>query len=187
MIQDTPANRSLLETALHVPRWVSEVASGCPYASLADLLGVADLAARSLSTSEIEEALASHPRIGAQGSGASASLSRSEQASSATDDPALVAAMAAGNAAYEQRFGRIFLIRAAGRSRPEILAELNRRLALSAADEEREVADQLRQIALLRLQTLFEASPPAVPPPAQSTSSVSPPPSPSSSPSQEPS
>ena len=155
MIQDTPETRSLLETALHVSRWVSEVASGCPYTSVDDLLGVADLAARSLSSSEIEEALASHPRIGSQGSGASASLSRSEQAASATDDPALVDAMAAGNAAYEERFGRIFLIRAAGRTRPEILAELTRRLSLSPADEERVVADQLREIAILRLRTLF--------------------------------
>lgn len=155
MIQDGPETRSRLETALHVSRWVSEVASGCPYDSLPDLLGVADLAARSLSAAEIEEALASHPRIGSQGSGASAALSRSEQAASATEDPVLVGAMAAGNAAYEERFGRIFLIRAAGRSRPEILAELQRRLTLSPADEERVVADQLRQIALLRLETLF--------------------------------
>ena len=157
MIQDTPTTRSRLETALHVSRWVSEVASGCPYGSVTELLPVADLAARSLSSAEVDEALATHPRIGSQGSGALAALSRSEQSASATDDPALVVAMAKGNAAYEQRFGRIFLIRAAGRSRPEILAELNRRLDLSPAEEEREVADQLRQIALLRLPSLFPA------------------------------
>ncbi|WP_081844633.1 2-oxo-4-hydroxy-4-carboxy-5-ureidoimidazoline decarboxylase [Cellulomonas sp. URHE0023] len=181
MIQDTPETRTLLDTALHVSRWVSQVASGCPYASVGDLLGAADLAARSLSSAEIDEALASHPRIGAAGSGSSASLSRSEQAASSTDDPALVAAMTAGNRAYEERFGRIFLIRAAGRSRPEILAELNRRLALAPAEEEREVADQLREIALLRLQALFVVSAlsavpttarpavPSVPPPASSS------------------
>ena len=63
--------------------------------------------------------------------------------------------MAVGNQTYEQQFGRIFLVRAAGRSRIEILAELHRRLGLSAAEEAAEVADQLRQIALLRLPTLF--------------------------------
>ena len=41
------------------------------------------------------------------------------------------------------------------RSRMEILTELHRRLALSDADEAVEVADQLREIALLRLRTLF--------------------------------
>ena len=158
MIQDDASTRARLETALHVSRWVSEVASGCPYSSVDELVGVADLAARSLSAAEVDEALASHPRIGSQGSGASASLSRSEQASSATDDPALVAAMASGNAAYEERFGRIFLIRAAGRSRPEILGELERRLSLSADDEMAEVGSQLREIALLRLRTLFPVS-----------------------------
>ncbi|WP_051274537.1 2-oxo-4-hydroxy-4-carboxy-5-ureidoimidazoline decarboxylase [Cellulomonas sp. URHD0024] len=155
MIQDDAQTRERLEAALHVSRWVSQVASGCPYPSVAALLDVADLAARALSPAEVDEALASHPRIGSQGSGSTASLSRAEQASSTTDDPALVAAMAAGNAAYEEQFGRIFLIRAAGRTRPEILAELHRRLALSPADEDREVADQLREIALLRLRTLF--------------------------------
>ena len=59
--------------------------------------------------------------------------------------------MAAGNAAYEGRFGRIFLIRAAGRSAPEMLAELERRLGNSAEAETSEAIAQLREIALLRL------------------------------------
>ncbi len=153
MIEDGPGTRERLTTALHVGRWVDEVASGCPYPSLDALVGVADLAARSLSPAEVDEALAAHPRIGERSTG----LSTAEQAASATDDPALVEAMAQGNRDYEARFGRIFLIRAAGRSRPEILAELRRRLALSDADEAAEVADQLRQIALQRLPTLFAA------------------------------
>jgi 2-oxo-4-hydroxy-4-carboxy-5-ureidoimidazoline decarboxylase len=153
MIVDEPETRERLATALHVRRWVDEVASGCPYPTVDSLVGVADLAARTLSRAEIDEALSAHPRIGEQASG----LSSAEQAASATDDPALVEAMTAGNRAYEQRFGRIFLIRAAGRSRPEILAELHRRLELSDAAEAAEVADQLRQIALLRLTALFAA------------------------------
>lgn len=155
MIVDDAETRSRLATALHVARWVDEVAAGCPYPSVDSLVGVGDLAARTLTSAEVDEALSAHPRIGEKAAG----LSRSEQAASATDDPELVAAMAAGNRAYEDRFGRIFLIRAAGRSRPEILAELRRRLALDDAAESAEVADQLRQIALLRLRTLFEESP----------------------------
>ena len=151
MIDDGPETRERLAVALHVGRWVDEVASGCPYPSVNSLVGVADLAARSLRPAEVDEALSVHPRIGER----SAGLSEAEQAASATDDPALVAAMAEGNRAYEERFGRIFLIRAAGRTRPEILAELHRRLQLSDDAEAAEVADQLRQIALLRLPTLF--------------------------------
>jgi 2-oxo-4-hydroxy-4-carboxy-5-ureidoimidazoline decarboxylase len=63
--------------------------------------------------------------------------------------------MAQGNAAYEARFGRVFLIRAAGRSRAEIFGELERRLDNDDATELRETAEQLRDIAVLRLQTVF--------------------------------
>ena len=151
MIDDGPETRDRLSAALHVGRWVDEVASGCPYPSVDALLGVADLAARTLTAREVDEALSAHPRIGE----ATSWLSTAEQAASATDDPALVEAMAVGNQTYEQRFGRIFLIRAAGRSRVEVLAELHRRLGLSDDEETSEVAGQLREIALLRLRTLF--------------------------------
>ena len=60
-----------------------------------------------------------------------------------------------GNRAYEEKFGRIFLIRAAGRSRPEILAELQRRLLLDPEAEVKVVAAELRDIALLRIPQLF--------------------------------
>jgi 2-oxo-4-hydroxy-4-carboxy-5-ureidoimidazoline decarboxylase len=65
--------------------------------------------------------------------------------------------LAAGNADYERRFDRVFLIRAAGRSRIEILSELERRLAHSDEQELPIVADELRQIALLRLQGVIES------------------------------
>lgn len=62
------------------------------------------------------------------------------------------ARLAAGNAAYEERFGRVFLIRAAGRDPGEILGELDRRLHNDDATERAETVDNLRQIALLRLE-----------------------------------
>jgi 2-oxo-4-hydroxy-4-carboxy-5-ureidoimidazoline decarboxylase len=63
----------------------------------------------------------------------------------------------AANRQYEARFGRVFLIRAAGRSAADILAELRRRLHNEPADEAAEVATQLREIALLRLEQLVGA------------------------------
>ncbi len=53
----------------------------------------------------------------------------------------VAARLAAGNRAYEERFDRVFLIRAAGRSGPEILAELDRRLGNDAATERAETVD----------------------------------------------
>jgi 2-oxo-4-hydroxy-4-carboxy-5-ureidoimidazoline decarboxylase len=155
--------RAGLEAALGVRRWVIEVAGIAPFESLDELLHVARTAATPLRPSEIDEALAHHPRIGEQasGEGAAAAHSRREQAAIGKDrdadagDAELSEALAAGNAAYEARFGRVFLTRAAGRTRAEILDELSRRLALDDAIELEIVGEQLREIAMLRLATTF--------------------------------
>jgi len=150
-----------LRTALGVERWVAEVAAAGPFAHVDALLEVAAVAATPLMPSEIDEALAHHPRIGERASGSSeaAEHSRREQASTEGSegeaDLTIGNRLAAGNAAYEERFGRIFLIRALGRSRVEILSELERRLALDQHDELVTVGEQLREIALLRLTSMF--------------------------------
>lgn len=146
-----------LRTALGVERWVAEVQAAGPFADLDALLDAASAAASPLAAAEIEEALAHHPRIGEKpAAGATgADHSRREQASPDADDPTLAERLATGNAAYERRFGRIFLIRALGRSRREILAELDRRLTLDDAEELAIVGDQLREIAILRLTGMF--------------------------------
>jgi len=145
--------RDGLTAALAVPRWVEDVASRAPFDSLDELRFVARTKATPLAAAEIEQAIAHHPRIGEKpvGVGTAQALSRAEQGE-ATE---LAEELAAGNAAYEARFGRVFIIRAAGRTRAEILAELNRRLELDAATELVIVGEQLRDIALLRLETLF--------------------------------
>ena len=147
------ALREGLTTALAVPRWAEDVASRAPFATLDELLAVASAEASPLSPDEIDQAIAHHPRIGEKpvGQGASQELSRSEQGASTE----FADEIAAGNAAYEAKFGRVFIIRAAGRSRREILDELTRRLALDDAIELQVVGEQLRDIALLRLEKLF--------------------------------
>ena len=135
--------REQLLSCLSVPRWADDVLAGEPYADRESLLAAADVSARSLSDSELDEALSAHPRIGERGG----SQSQKEQAGVAPSDR-----LVAGNAAYEERFGRVFLIRAAGRDAEEILAELERRLGNTDEAERAETVDNLRQIALLRLE-----------------------------------
>ena len=137
--------------------WVSRIAAGRPYASRADLLDAAEVTCRQLTDVDLEEALAAHPRIGDRvaGDSAEARWSRQEQASVSDADAATGAALHAANLAYEQRFGRVFLIRAAGRSPAEMLAEAHRRLANDPATERAEVAGQLGQIARLRVEKLL--------------------------------
>lgn len=147
------ALREGLATALAVPRWVEDVASRAPFADLDQLLAVARAEATPLAPDEIAQAISHHPRIGEKpkGDSASAAMSRAEQG----DATELADELAAGNRAYEERFGRVFIIRAAGRSRAEILAELNRRLELDDTTEMLIVGEQLRDIALIRLTQMF--------------------------------
>jgi 2-oxo-4-hydroxy-4-carboxy-5-ureidoimidazoline decarboxylase len=151
------ALREGLATCLAVPRWVDDVVAGAPYDSLDDLLDAAGVAATPLSAAEVDQALSDHPRIGelATDDSAASGFSAAEQSSSASDDTELAAQLAAGNRAYEEKFGRIFLIRAAGRSRPEILDELHRRLQLEPDAETKVVAAELRDIALRRIALVF--------------------------------
>ncbi|MDA3920507.1 MAG: 2-oxo-4-hydroxy-4-carboxy-5-ureidoimidazoline decarboxylase [Salinisphaera sp.] len=148
-----------IRPCLDIPRWVEIVVDGRPYADRTALLDCATTAAEPFAPAEIDAALAHHPRIGerAAGSGAEAKMSAAEQAGLGDSSAALEQALAAGNADYERRFDRVFLIRAAGRSRIEILSELERRLAHSDEQELPIVADELRQIALLRLQGVIES------------------------------
>jgi 2-oxo-4-hydroxy-4-carboxy-5-ureidoimidazoline decarboxylase len=150
--------REHLATALSVQRWVDDVAADAPFADESELVASAERAGASLTEAEIDEALAHHPRIGESpvGEGSAQEFSRREQqASQLTDDPAEVKALAESNATYEERFGRVFVVRAAGRSKAEIIAELERRLKLDDESEKREAGAQLVEIAVLRLRQTF--------------------------------
>jgi 2-oxo-4-hydroxy-4-carboxy-5-ureidoimidazoline decarboxylase len=140
--------RQVLLGCLFVPRWADDVLAGQPYADKDALLAAADRAARELSDEELDQALSGHPRIGERGQ----AQSRQEQSGVDPSQVETAARLAAGNAAYEERFGRVFLIRAAGRDGAEILAELDRRLRNDDETERDETVDNLRQITLLRLE-----------------------------------
>jgi OHCU decarboxylase len=151
---DREAAIAWLRPCLDVPRWCEELADARPYASVDALLAAAEHAASPFTAAEVEGALAHHPRIGERpaAGGAEAAMSRSEQSGVDPADARVADALAEGNRAYERKFGRVFLIRAAGRAASDILAALTERLEHSRAEEELVVADQLRQIAVLRLK-----------------------------------
>jgi 2-oxo-4-hydroxy-4-carboxy-5-ureidoimidazoline decarboxylase len=151
----TAPSREQLLGCLAVPRWADDVLAGEPYADRAARLARADEAARTLSDEELEQALSAHPRIGERGGSPMSEQSQREQAGVDPETGGAGTRLAAGNAAYEARFGRVFLIRAAGRDAEEILVELDRRLGNDDATERDETVDNLRQIALLRLEALM--------------------------------
>jgi 2-oxo-4-hydroxy-4-carboxy-5-ureidoimidazoline decarboxylase len=148
----------VLSGCLPVPRWVAEVRDGRPYAAWPALEETAATSAAQLTDDELDAALAGHPRIGERATGAQHNAAASAREQSGVDprDAEVSRALAAGNAAYEERFDRVFIIRAAGRSAPEILGELERRLGNDDAAEREETVTQLREIALLRLRQVAD-------------------------------
>jgi 2-oxo-4-hydroxy-4-carboxy-5-ureidoimidazoline decarboxylase len=144
--------RERLTACLDVPRWVDTVLEGRPYADLGALHTVAGGAAAELDDAELARALDRHPRIGERaGAGHDAAYSAREQAGVDPADADVARRIAVGNMAYEARFDRVFLIRASGRTGPQILAELDRRLANDEETERAETVGQLQEIALHRL------------------------------------
>ncbi|MET3949139.1 2-oxo-4-hydroxy-4-carboxy-5-ureidoimidazoline decarboxylase [Arthrobacter sp. UYCu512] len=148
---------SALRPCLDIQRWVEQIADERPFSSVEDLLNFARSAAFPFAAAEVESALAHHPRIGevAAGESSEAKLSRVEQDSLGESSDAVIAALAEGNRSYEEKFGRVFLIRAAGRSKEEILEALQARISHTANEEEPIVQQQLREISIHRLRGMM--------------------------------
>ena len=135
-----------------------QLAAGRPYPSLDALAARAEAVSRALPWPEVAVALAAHPRIGdrVEGGSAEAAASRREQSAMGSAAESVAVAIAGGNRAYEERFGHVFLIRAAGRTAEEVLAELRRRLGNSEEEERAEVTEQLAQITQLQVKGLMD-------------------------------
>ncbi len=143
----------LLEPCVAIDGWVTALVQARPYPNLAALIAVAQEKSLTWGEPELDLALSAHPRIGEKPAARDghAALSRQEQAAVNDRDASLIQALTEGNARYEARFGRVFLIRAKGRSGEEILQALTQRLNHSPAQEVEFALAQLREITLLRL------------------------------------
>ncbi|CCH34351.1 2-oxo-4-hydroxy-4-carboxy-5-ureidoimidazoline decarboxylase [Actinosynnema sp. NPDC047251] len=143
--------RPLLTECLAVPRWVDAVIAGRPYASEEALLAGARV---DLTDDEVRAAIAGHPRIGEKSArgGVAARWSAAEQSGV---DPSLADRLKAANAAYEDRFGHLYLVCATGLSGERVLADLTARLTNPERDELRVVNGELAKIAALRLRKVL--------------------------------
>lgn len=108
------------------------------------------------------EAYAAHPQIGqnpssiAHKTSTSARWSKGEQSTAlATATDSTLQELYEWNSQYKQKFGFVFLICASGRSTPEILAELKRRISNRPIVEFEIAAQEQMKITELRLQKLF--------------------------------
>lgn len=140
--------RENLLACCDVPAWADAVLAAPPESRVE----VADQVARAFTDEDVERALAAHPRIGerAEGQSTEAAWSRQEQGKVTPSDE-----LVAVNRAYEDRFGRVFLICATGLTAEEVLAAARERLHNDDETEAAVVKDELRKIALLRLRKLL--------------------------------
>ncbi|MEU0768002.1 2-oxo-4-hydroxy-4-carboxy-5-ureidoimidazoline decarboxylase [Streptomyces albogriseolus] len=145
---DTPgpdAERALL-SCLHSPRWARLLAGHRPYPDTASLLAAADEATYDLSPEEIAEALASEPLP---------SLPEGTYSAAHT-------ALNAAHAAYEARFGHVFVLCLDGVPENEVLdrvlENIRSRLANDPDEEHAVTRDQLRLLARERLNNALRGA-----------------------------
>jgi 2-oxo-4-hydroxy-4-carboxy-5-ureidoimidazoline decarboxylase len=137
----------LLRPACASTRWIERMISGRPYRCVEALTAASDGVLATVGWPDIEHALAAHPRIGARLSGPGApadreaAWSRQEQSGTRDAAPDVQAGLRAGNAAYEARFGHVFL---------------QARLGHDPAIEREVVRDELSKIVRIRLAKTFE-------------------------------
>jgi OHCU decarboxylase len=146
--------------------WARVMGARRPLADEAALLVAANETWRNLTQSEWLEAFQSHPRIGESRASSleprsppvlsspdqSLKWSAQEQSNVADSEAAVKSALADANREYEQRFNRIFIVCATGKSAAEILEILRRRLKNDPETELHEAAEQQRQIMEIRLR-----------------------------------
>jgi len=141
--------------------WAQGMVARRPLADESALVATSNETWHSLTQSDWMQAFQSHPRIGESRPSSeepqsppaqSVEWSAQEQRDLADAEVAVKLALADANREYERRFNRIFIVCATGKSVPEILEILRRRLKNDAETELHEAGEQQRQITELRLR-----------------------------------
>lgn len=137
--------------------WARELAARRPLGDEAMLIAASDEIWHRLQPSAWLEAFSKHPRIGERkappaASPQSALWSAQEQRNVGGATEFVQQALADASREYEQRFGRVFIVCAAGKSAEEMLDILRSRMENDDATELKAAADEQRKITNLRLK-----------------------------------
>ncbi|PPC78790.1 OHCU decarboxylase [Pokkaliibacter plantistimulans] len=148
--------RRHLRNSCSAERWVELVADGSPFSSEPFFVATVRNAFAALSSDDWLEAFAGHPMIGDVNSlrekyADTRGLAASEQSAVAAAQEEVLQQLAAGNQAYLDKHGFIFIVFATGKSAEEMLALLNDRLPNSTEEEIVNAAREQRKITALRL------------------------------------
>jgi len=134
--------------------WARAMAEGWPFPSGEALYSAAEEIWWNLEEADWLEAFAAHPRIGERDIAERWASAEQAGAEGASDET--LAALAKANAAYEARFGHIFLICATGLTAEQMLGSLRRRLANDPGVELQVAATEQARITRLRLDRIVD-------------------------------
>jgi len=138
-------------------RWAGAMTARRPFSSRKDLLQVAAELWKTLATEDWMQAFSSHPKIGhlkGVREKFASELATEEQSGVRGAPDAVLLDLAATNRLYEEKFGYIFIVCATGKSAPEMLGILKRRMNNDPATELRVAAEEQSRITMLRLEKL---------------------------------
>ncbi len=141
--------------------WAQRMSSARPFTSVEQLLETADRIWWSLDSQDWLEAFHSHPKIGERKAAAATSAeaqkwSESEQAGTRGAAKQTIDALAELNREYEEKFGHIFIVCAAGKTSEEMLVNLRDRFKNDPSQELRIAAGEQAKITRLRLNKLID-------------------------------
>jgi 2-oxo-4-hydroxy-4-carboxy-5-ureidoimidazoline decarboxylase len=140
-------------------RWAEAMTAVRPFASEAAVIAAAERVWWGLERADWLEAFAAHPRIGNLDAlrarfATTAAWAGREQAGVVGAPEELLRRLAAGNDAYLERFGYIFIICATGKSAAAMLEQLETRLCHAPDDEIAIAAAEQAKITRLRLERM---------------------------------
>jgi len=153
--------KALLHQCCGSAQWVNNMVGALPAEDLVDLLEIAEEQWYACQENDWREAFAHHPKIGDLNSlkekfASTAHWAEGEQAEVQQASEQTLQQLAAGNQAYEQRFGYIFIVCATGKSADEMLQLLNQRLYNNPEVEIQMAMEEQNKITRIRLEKLFD-------------------------------
>jgi 2-oxo-4-hydroxy-4-carboxy-5-ureidoimidazoline decarboxylase len=151
--------RALLQACCGSTRWLERMLALRPFEAVDILLSTARREWFALTPEDWKEAFTHHPKIGDREAlrarfPATHQMSEREQAGVSMAPDQVMERLAHANAAYERRFGYIFIVCATGKSAEEVLDLLTARLKNDPVVEVRIAAGEQAKITELRLQQL---------------------------------
>jgi 2-oxo-4-hydroxy-4-carboxy-5-ureidoimidazoline decarboxylase len=154
------ARAEALATCCGATAWVTALNQQFPFVSPAALYEAAEQIWYNLTEADWREAFTHHPKIGDVNAlkekfATTATWAAGEQGAVRQASQDTLKALAAGNDAYERKFGYIFIVCATGKSADEMLALLQARLPNEPQQEIHIAMGEQAKITRLRLEKLL--------------------------------